>query len=61
MSKRLAIDLLAKVSNPSHSFADAEVDDEGSVANVPQRIASKHTRSRNRSYVSTESLCEFYF
>jgi len=46
MSKRLALELLAKVNNPSHSFTDAEVDEDGSVANVPQRIPSRHTRSQ---------------
>lgn len=29
MHKRLAIELLQKVNNPSHMFADLEPDDEG--------------------------------
>lgn len=58
MSKRLAFELLSKVSNPPHSFADAEPDEDGSVANVPQRIASRHTRSRSRSQASPDSICK---
>lgn len=29
MSRRLALDLLQKVNNPSHMFADAEPDEDG--------------------------------
>jgi hypothetical protein len=29
MSKRLALELLQKVSNPSHMFTDLEADDDG--------------------------------
>lgn len=29
MSRRLAIELLQKVNNPSHMFADAEPDEDG--------------------------------
>ncbi|XP_075211270.1 MAP4K3-like protein hppy isoform X3 [Lycorma delicatula] len=43
MSKRLALELLQKVSNPSHSFTELEPDDDGAVPNVPQRIASRLT------------------
>lgn len=43
MSKRLSLELLQKVNNPSHMFADLEPDDEGAVPNVPQRIASRLT------------------
>ncbi|XP_076682134.1 MAP4K3-like protein hppy isoform X13 [Andrena cerasifolii] len=43
MSKRLALELLQKVSNPSHMFTDLEADEDGAVPNVPQRIASRHT------------------
>ncbi|XP_028168844.1 uncharacterized protein LOC114358882 [Ostrinia furnacalis] len=42
MSKRLAIELLNKYSNPS-SCSSTEIDDDGAVSNVPQRIASRHT------------------
>ncbi|XP_025425653.1 mitogen-activated protein kinase kinase kinase kinase 3 isoform X2 [Sipha flava] len=43
MSKRLAIDLLQKASNPStQSFADVEPDDDV-ISNVPRRIASRAT------------------
>ncbi|XP_015518142.1 mitogen-activated protein kinase kinase kinase kinase 5 isoform X8 [Neodiprion pinetum] len=50
MSKRLALELLQKVSNPSHMFTELEPDDDGAVPNVPQRIASRHTaRSRPKS------------
>ncbi|XP_015111937.1 mitogen-activated protein kinase kinase kinase kinase 5 isoform X4 [Diachasma alloeum] len=46
MSKRLALDLLQKVSNPSHMFTELDADDDGAVPNVPQRIASRHTAAR---------------
>ncbi|XP_016837570.1 mitogen-activated protein kinase kinase kinase kinase 5 isoform X9 [Nasonia vitripennis] len=50
MSKRLALELLQKVSNPSHMFAELEPDEDGAVPNVPQRIASRHTaKSRPKS------------
>ncbi|XP_011333618.1 mitogen-activated protein kinase kinase kinase kinase 5 isoform X4 [Ooceraea biroi] len=53
MSKRLALELLQKVSNPSHMFADLEADEDGAVPNVPQRIASRHTaRPRPKSPIS---------
>ncbi|XP_049802782.1 mitogen-activated protein kinase kinase kinase kinase 5 isoform X11 [Schistocerca nitens] len=48
MSKRLALELLQKVSNPSHMFTDLEPDDDGAIPNVPQRIPSKSTSSRDR-------------
>ncbi|XP_076294429.1 MAP4K3-like protein hppy isoform X1 [Lasioglossum baleicum] len=52
MSKRLALELLQKVSNPSHMFTDLEADEDGAVPNVPQRIASRHTaRPRPKSPV----------
>ncbi|XP_022193508.2 mitogen-activated protein kinase kinase kinase kinase 3 isoform X11 [Nilaparvata lugens] len=43
MNKRVALELLQKVSNPSHSFVELEPDDDGAVPNVPQRIASRLT------------------
>ncbi|XP_024940381.1 mitogen-activated protein kinase kinase kinase kinase 5 isoform X18 [Cephus cinctus] len=50
MNKRLALELLQKVSNPSHMFAELEADEDGAVPNVPQRIASRHTaRPRPKS------------
>ncbi|XP_050452556.1 mitogen-activated protein kinase kinase kinase kinase 5 isoform X4 [Cataglyphis hispanica] len=53
MHKRLALELLQKVSNPSHMFADLEADEDGAVPNVPQRIASRHTaRPRPKSPIS---------
>ncbi|KYN01855.1 Mitogen-activated protein kinase kinase kinase kinase 3 [Cyphomyrmex costatus] len=53
MSKRLALELLQKVSNPSHMFTDLEADEDGAVPNVPQRIASRHTaRPRPKSPIS---------
>lgn len=58
MSKRLALELLQKVSNPSHMFTDLDADEEGAVPNVPQRIASRHT-SRNRPHVLSENPCKF--
>ncbi|XP_032666787.1 mitogen-activated protein kinase kinase kinase kinase 5 isoform X5 [Odontomachus brunneus] len=56
MSKRLALELLQKVSNPSHMFADLEADEDGAVPNVPQRIASRHTaRPRPKSISQLDS------
>ncbi|XP_044599606.1 mitogen-activated protein kinase kinase kinase kinase 5 isoform X8 [Cotesia glomerata] len=53
MNKRLALELLQKVSNPSHMFTDLEADEDGAVPNVPQRIASRHTsRPRPKSPIS---------
>ncbi|XP_012270054.1 mitogen-activated protein kinase kinase kinase kinase 5 isoform X2 [Orussus abietinus] len=50
MNKRLALELLQKVSNPSHMFTDLDADEDGAVPNVPQRIASRHTaRPRPKS------------
>ncbi|XP_050517082.1 mitogen-activated protein kinase kinase kinase kinase 5 isoform X10 [Diabrotica virgifera virgifera] len=43
MHRRLALELLQKVNNPSHMFADLEPDEDGAVPNVPQRIASRLT------------------
>ncbi|KAK9510510.1 hypothetical protein O3M35_005281 [Rhynocoris fuscipes] len=43
MNKRIAIELLQKVNNPSHNFSELEADEDGSVPNVPQRIASRMT------------------
>ncbi|XP_065160120.1 mitogen-activated protein kinase kinase kinase kinase 5 isoform X3 [Atheta coriaria] len=59
MSKRLATDLLQKVNNPSHMFTDLEPDEDGSVPNVPQRIASRLTsRARSRIALSPSSDIE---
>ncbi|XP_045507676.1 mitogen-activated protein kinase kinase kinase kinase 5 isoform X1 [Colias croceus] len=46
MSKRLAIELLQKYSNPPSHCNSQELDEDGTVPNVPQRIASKHTGRR---------------
>ncbi|XP_023711466.1 mitogen-activated protein kinase kinase kinase kinase 5 isoform X6 [Cryptotermes secundus] len=54
MSKRLALELLQKVSNPSHMFTELEADDDGAVPNVPQRIASKHTSARAKARPITD-------
>ncbi|KAJ8959407.1 hypothetical protein NQ318_022097 [Aromia moschata] len=43
MNRRLALELLQKVNNPSHMFTDLEPDEDGAVPNVPQRIASRLT------------------
>ncbi|KAL0274266.1 UNVERIFIED_CONTAM: hypothetical protein PYX00_006732 [Menopon gallinae] len=59
MTKRLALELLQKVNNPSHMFSDLEPDEEGSVPNVPQRIASRHTsRSKSRSHFSHDNILD---
>jgi len=54
MSKRLALELLQRVSNPSHMFTELEADDDGAVPNVPQRIASKHTSARVKTRPITD-------
>ncbi|XP_072934012.1 mitogen-activated protein kinase kinase kinase kinase 5 [Epargyreus clarus] len=43
MNKRLAIELLQKYSNPPSHCNSQELDDDGALSNVPQRIASRHT------------------
>ncbi|XP_017778036.1 PREDICTED: mitogen-activated protein kinase kinase kinase kinase 5 isoform X3 [Nicrophorus vespilloides] len=54
MNKRLATELLQKVNNPSHMFSYMEPDEDGSVPNVPQRIASRLT-TRPKGRVLTPS------
>ncbi|KAL1516557.1 hypothetical protein ABEB36_000461 [Hypothenemus hampei] len=59
MSRRLAIELLQKVNNPSHMFADMEPDEDGAVPNVPQRIASRLTsrpKPQNAQFVDVNSI-----
>ncbi|CAG9856132.1 unnamed protein product [Phyllotreta striolata] len=52
MHRRLALELLQKVNNPSHMFTDLEPDEDGAVPNVPQRIASRLTsRSKSQNVV----------
>ncbi|XP_050315103.1 LOW QUALITY PROTEIN: mitogen-activated protein kinase kinase kinase kinase 5 [Anthonomus grandis grandis] len=61
MSRRLAIELLQKVNNPSHMFADVEPDEDGAVPNVPQRIASRLTsrpKPQNAQFVDVNSIDE---
>ncbi|XP_035704136.1 mitogen-activated protein kinase kinase kinase kinase 3 isoform X3 [Folsomia candida] len=41
LTKRQALELLHKVTNPNHSFYDTEPDDDGTVQNVPHRITSR--------------------
>uniref|UniRef100_A0A8D8QDA7 Mitogen-activated protein kinase kinase kinase kinase n=2 Tax=Cacopsylla melanoneura TaxID=428564 RepID=A0A8D8QDA7_9HEMI len=41
MSKRVAIELLQKVSNPPTTYSELEPDDDGEIPNVPQRIQSR--------------------
>ncbi|XP_026481907.1 mitogen-activated protein kinase kinase kinase kinase 3 isoform X2 [Ctenocephalides felis] len=49
LSKRLSIELLNKFQNPTNSFSHLDADDEGAVANVPQRIASKMTSKQGNN------------
>ncbi|XP_014247613.1 mitogen-activated protein kinase kinase kinase kinase 5 isoform X2 [Cimex lectularius] len=49
MNKRIALELLQKYSNPSHNFNELEADDDGTVPNVPQRIASRMTGNGDMS------------
>ncbi|CAH2061995.1 unnamed protein product, partial [Iphiclides podalirius] len=54
MSKRLAIELLQKYSNPPSHCNSQELDEDGAISNVPQRIASKHT-GRGRRIACAEA------
>ncbi|XP_076262755.1 MAP4K3-like protein hppy isoform X3 [Rhynchophorus ferrugineus] len=58
MSRRLALELLQKVTNPSHMFADMEADEDGAVPNVPQRIASRLTTRPKGQFVDISSIDE---
>ncbi|CAG9816272.1 unnamed protein product [Phaedon cochleariae] len=56
MHRRLAIELLQKVSNPSHMFTSEEPDDDGAIPNVPQRIASRPPdRSKQHNAILSNS------
>ncbi|XP_049882060.1 mitogen-activated protein kinase kinase kinase kinase 5 isoform X2 [Pectinophora gossypiella] len=55
MSKRLAIELLQKYSNPPSHCNNQEPDEDGAVSNVPQRIASKHTGRGGRRVLADQS------
>ncbi|XP_050680329.1 mitogen-activated protein kinase kinase kinase kinase 5 isoform X2 [Leptidea sinapis] len=46
MNKRLAIDLLQKYSNPPSHSNSQELDEDGGISSVPQRIASRQTGRR---------------
>lgn len=62
LTKRLAVELLAKVRNPESimtSFQPEEADDDGpDVTNVPTRIASRQTNKsgRTKSEINMESM-----
>ncbi|XP_054281916.1 mitogen-activated protein kinase kinase kinase kinase 5-like isoform X7 [Macrosteles quadrilineatus] len=58
MSKRLAIELLQKVNNPSHNFTEFEADDDGAVPNVPQRIASRLTSKNRRTSIEAADVVQ---
>lgn len=47
MSMRVAKELLQKYRNPNMCFQYSDCDEDGAVANVPQRIASKATARSN--------------
>lgn len=47
MSMRVAKELLQKYRNPNMCFQYSDCDEDGAVANVPQRIASKATSRSN--------------
>nr|CAH7723974.1 unnamed protein product [Callosobruchus chinensis] len=56
MSRRLALELLQKVNNPSHMFTDFEADEDGAVPNVPQRITSRlTTRPKSQNALRTNA------
>ncbi|KAJ8706133.1 hypothetical protein PYW07_010910 [Mythimna separata] len=54
MSKRLAIELLHKYSNPP-SHCNNEPDEDTAMSNVPQRIASKHTGRGGRRVLAEQA------
>ncbi|XP_047037644.1 mitogen-activated protein kinase kinase kinase kinase 5 isoform X6 [Helicoverpa armigera] len=54
MSKRLAIELLHKYSNPP-SHCNTEPDEDTAMSNVPQRIASKHTGRGGRRVLAEQT------
>ncbi|XP_047509023.1 mitogen-activated protein kinase kinase kinase kinase 5 isoform X2 [Pieris napi] len=54
MNKRLAIDLLQKYSNPPSHCNNQELDEDGAISNVPQRIASKHTGRGGRRVLADQ-------
>ncbi|XP_076360346.1 mitogen-activated protein kinase kinase kinase kinase 5-like isoform X1 [Tachypleus tridentatus] len=59
LPKRLAKELLDKANNPHHHFADFDLDDEGAIPDVPQRITSKRSdkmKQRTKSELHMESL-----
>ncbi|XP_018917737.1 mitogen-activated protein kinase kinase kinase kinase 5 isoform X3 [Bemisia tabaci] len=60
MSKRLALELLQKVSNPVRLADLVEFDDDGAVSNVPQRIASKHPAKEQQPVQSPLLSPDFY-
>lgn len=51
MHRRLALELLQKVTNPSHMFTDVEPDEDGAVENVPQRIQSRLTKPKHSAHM----------
>lgn len=63
LTKRLALELLQRVSNPPHMFSELDLDDEGAVTNVPQRISSRTVvtvQQKNIEQGSKFSHCVFY-
>ncbi|CAH1978926.1 unnamed protein product [Acanthoscelides obtectus] len=57
MSRRLALELLQKVNNPSHMFTEFEADEDGAVPNVPQRITSRlTTRPKSQNALHTNDI-----
>ena len=65
LTKRLAVELLAKVRNPEavvSSYQAEEQDDDGPVVtNVPTRIASRQTAKGGRTKSEINSECQVYF
>ncbi|XP_069991897.1 mitogen-activated protein kinase kinase kinase kinase 3 isoform X3 [Penaeus vannamei] len=60
LPKWLAVELLQKAHNPQHSFPpELEIDEEGAVTNVPQRITSRtpaRPKQRTKSELHMESV-----
>lgn len=60
LPKWLAVELLQKAHNPQHSFPpELEMDEEGAVTNVPQRITSRtptRPKQRTKSELHMESV-----
>ncbi|XP_059483869.1 mitogen-activated protein kinase kinase kinase kinase 5 isoform X2 [Neocloeon triangulifer] len=59
LTKRLALELLQRVSNPPHMFSELDLDEEGAVSsNVPQRISSRTTVTVQQRNIEQGSVAD---